>query len=78
MPFESASSWVGLKYYGDRSKRGNRVVHEVASRTPECRLDDIKHGVKFLPDRLGQAHRYHYENCQHCLNPRQMKPKRIL
>ena len=67
MPFEAAGSYAGLRYYGDRSKRGARVVHEVGSEKPECGLHEIRDGVRFIPDRLGEAHRYHFKNCPYCL-----------
>ena len=70
MAFETASNYADLKYFGDRSKPGKRVVHEIGSHKPECRLDEIEDSVRFVPDRLGEAHRYHYENCPHCLGYR--------
>ncbi len=67
MSFKSVSSYEGLKVYADRK---TRTVHRTATATPACRLDEISDGIKFFPrDTLGEAHRYRYKNCPHCIGP---------
>lgn len=64
MSTEPANYYYGLSYYGNRS---TKEVHHVPSRTANCQLDEIKDGVRFVPDTLGEAHRQGYDNCHWCL-----------
>jgi hypothetical protein len=64
MPVEPAHTYHGLSFYGNRAKK---EVHHVPSKKTNCQLDEIKDGVRFIPDTLTEAHRNGYDNCHHCL-----------
>ena len=56
----------GLHYYGNRSP-SKMEVHHVPSKTANCQLNEIKDGVRFVPDTLNEAHNNGYYNCHWCL-----------
>lgn len=64
MSTQPANSYFGLSYYGNRK---TTEVHRVADRTANCQLDEIKDGVRFVPDTLSEAHRQGYDNCHWCI-----------
>lgn len=56
-----------LTFYGDRR---TREVHNLAFRSPNCRVEAIKVGVKFVPDTLQEAQTNGYKDCPHCTRHR--------
>ncbi len=66
MSVESASTYHGLQYYGNRSA-SKKEVHHVPSKTANYQLDEIKDGVRFVPDTLEEAHKNCYDNCHYCI-----------
>ena len=66
MSVHPANSYVGLEYYGNSSP-AKLEVHHVPSKTANCQLDEIKDGVRFIPDNLEEAHKNGYDNCHWCL-----------
>ena len=66
MAVESVSTYHGLQYYGNSSP-SKMEVHHVPSKTANCQLDEIKDGVRFIPDTLEEAHANGYDNCHYCL-----------
>jgi len=66
MSVEPANSYHGLQYYGNRSP-SKMEVHHVPSKKTNCQLDEIKDGVRFIPDTLQEAKNNGYDNCHYCL-----------
>ena len=64
MSVEPTNRYSGLNYYGNRS---TTEVHYVPSKTAACQLDEIKDGMRFIPDTLTEADRQGYDNCYWCL-----------
>ena len=59
-------NYRNLQYYGNSSP-SKMEVHHVPSETPNCQLNEIKAGVRFVPDTLEEAHRNGYDNCAWCI-----------
>ena len=70
MPVQFIASPARLNFYGNRR---TREVHDLSSRSTNCRVGDIKGGVKFVPDTLLEARRYRYSACPYCINRRQYR-----
>ena len=70
MPIRVVANHAHLAFYGNRR---TREVHNMSSHSPNCRVGDIKGGVKFVPDTLQEARRYRYSACPHCINRRQYR-----
>lgn len=64
MSTQPANNYWGLTY--DRNRKTTEV-HRVADLTANCQLDEIKDGVRSIPDRLTEAHRQGYDNCHWCI-----------
>ena len=60
MSVHPATTYDGLQYYGNSSP-SKMEVHHVPSKTANCQLDEIKDGVRFVPDTLEEAHANSYE-----------------
>ena len=58
MSVQAVNNYQGLRYYGNRS---TKEVHEVASRTNNCQLDEITDGVRFVPDTIAEARKNGYD-----------------
>ena len=67
MPAEFVTNAANLTFYGNGRLK---EVHDLSSRTPTCRVEAIKVGVKFVPDTLQEAQSNGYRDCPYCISRR--------
>ncbi len=67
MPAEFATRNAHLIYYGNSR---TKEVHDLSLRSPNCWVEAIQVGVKFVPDTLEEARSSGYRDCSYCISRR--------